>query len=98
MTETVRFPVHGMTCGACVSRITRSLRSLDGVTAVRVELRRETATVRREPARVSDATLAAAVSRAGYAADLAAIEILPPGPIRRQGFIERLFRRSPTER
>lgn len=91
--ETIRFPIRGMTCGACVSRITRSLRALDGVAAVRVDLGRETATVRREPARVSEATLAAAVSRAGYEADIAALEVLPPEPARRPGLLDRLLRR-----
>ncbi len=73
-TETVRFPVRGMTCGSCVSRITRAVRQLDGVTKVHVDLRRETVTVRREPALVSDAALAATVEAAGYRADLAAVE------------------------
>jgi Cu+-exporting ATPase len=61
-----------MTCGSCVYRITRAVRKLDGVTKVSVDLRRETATVRREPALVSNAVLAAAVAEAGYEADLAA--------------------------
>lgn len=93
MTELVRFPITGMTCGACVSRITRVLRSIDGVEAVRVDLRRETATVRREPARVSDATLAAAVSRAGYEAGIDSIETLPASPDRRRGILDRLLGR-----
>lgn len=70
MIETIRFPVLGMTCASCVSRITRALRKLDGVERVEVDLRRETATVRREAARVSNAALAAAVAAAGYEADL----------------------------
>jgi Cu+-exporting ATPase len=69
--ETIRFPVWGMTCGSCVNRITRAVRKLDGVTKVTVDLRRETVTVRREPALVSNAALAAAVAEAGYEADLA---------------------------
>ena len=75
--QTVRFPVAGMTCTSCVNRITRAIRKLDGVTRVDVDLRRETATVVREPASASDATLAAAVAEAGYEADLAAAVILP---------------------
>jgi copper chaperone CopZ len=50
-----------MTCGSCVNRITGAVRRLDGVTKVSVDLRNETATVRREPALVSNADLAAAV-------------------------------------
>ncbi len=77
--ETIRFPVRGMTCGSCVNRITRAVRKLDGVTKVDVDLRRETATVRREPALVSNAALAAAVAGAGYDADLEAAVVLPVG-------------------
>ena len=76
-TETIRFPIAGMTCGACVNRITRTVQKLDGVARVRVDLRRETATVHREPALVSNAALAAAVEAAGYAADLDTAVILP---------------------
>jgi Cu+-exporting ATPase len=68
-TETIRFPVAGMTCGSCVNRITRVVRRLPGVTKVDVDLRRETAP--RPPALVSNAALAAAVAEAGYEADLA---------------------------
>ena len=76
--EIIRFPVRGMTCGSCVNRITRAIRRLDGTSRVRVDLRTETVTVRREPALVSNAALAAAVANAGYDADLDAAELLPP--------------------
>lgn len=89
--ETVRFPVAGMTCTSCVNRITRAIRKLDGVTRVDVDLRRETATVVREPASVSDAALAAAVSEAGYEADLGSAEILPTVPHR--SLLDRLLGR-----
>jgi Cu+-exporting ATPase len=88
--ETIRFPVAGMTCGSCVNRITRALRKLDGVARVTVDLRRETATVSREPALVSNAALAAAVADAGYAADMAAAVTVSPD--QRQGFVARLLR------
>ena len=70
--ETIRFPVAGMTCGSCVNRITRAIRRLRRRHEVDVDLRRETATVSREPALVSNAALAAAVAEAGYVADLEA--------------------------
>ncbi|HEX5591106.1 MAG TPA: heavy-metal-associated domain-containing protein [Candidatus Limnocylindrales bacterium] len=72
--EEVRIPVSGMVCGSCVGRITRAVRGLDGVHSVRVDLSLEAVTVRREPASVSDAQLAAAITVAGYDADLAALE------------------------
>lgn len=89
--ETIRFPVTGMTCGSCVNRITRAVRKLDGVTKVTVDLRRETATVRREPALVSNAALVAAVAEAGYEADVAAS--VPVARDADRGLIARLFRR-----
>jgi Cu+-exporting ATPase len=79
-----------MTCGSCVNRITRALRKLDGVARVTVDLRRETATVSREPVLVSNAALAAAVADAGYAADMAAAVTVSPD--QRQGFVARLLR------
>ncbi|MDL2335455.1 MAG: heavy metal-associated domain-containing protein [Chloroflexota bacterium] len=69
MTDTIRFPIIGMTCGSCVNRITRALKKVDGVTRVRVDLGGETATVTRQPG-VTNAALAGAISRAGYEADL----------------------------
>jgi copper chaperone CopZ len=66
-----------MTCGSCVDHITRAVRRLDGVTKVSVDLRNETATVRRKPALVSNAALAAAVADAGYTADLSAGVVVP---------------------
>ncbi|OGO54158.1 MAG: hypothetical protein A2V84_11785 [Chloroflexi bacterium RBG_16_70_13] len=88
-TETIRFPVAGMTCGSCVNRITRALRKLDGVTRVSVDLRRETATVSREPALVSNAALAAAVVGAGYEPALDAAITVPTATSR--GFLARFF-------
>jgi Cu+-exporting ATPase len=67
--ETVRLPIEGMTCGSCVGRIERMVRRLDGVERVRVSLRDETMTVRRDPLLASDTQLALAVEQAGYRAD-----------------------------
>ena len=90
--EIIRFPVAGMTCGSCVNRITRAVQKVEGVTRVTVDLRQETATVRREPALVSNAVLAAAVEGAGYQANLEAAAVLPPGSDR--SFIDRLLGRA----
>ena len=89
--EAIRFPVAGMTCTACVNRITRAVRRLDGVSKVDVDLRHETATVRREPALVTNAALAGAVRKAGYEADLSAAVIVPLAETR--GLLGRLLSR-----
>ena len=90
--EAVRFPVSGMVCGSCVSRITRAVKRLDGVSGVRVDLGRELVTVRRERGSASDDALAAAVAEAGYQADAAAAVLVPLDEP--SGILTRLFRRS----
>lgn len=89
--ESVVFPVRGMTCSSCINRITRSLRKVDGVTKVRVDLRSETATVTRVGGRAPDAMLAAAVSGAGYEADLSAVTVAPA--VAPTGLLSRLLGR-----
>jgi copper chaperone CopZ len=68
--ETIQFPIEGMTCTSCVNRITRVLRTVDGVEQVRIDLRNETATVRRDPDRASNQALAVAIAAGGYRARL----------------------------
>jgi Cu+-exporting ATPase len=89
--ETIRFSVVGMTCGSCVNRITRTLRKVDGVARVKVDLRQETATVGRDPDLVSNAALAAAVEAAGYEADLGAAVIV--ATVEPRGLLDRLLGR-----
>lgn len=62
----IRFPVDGMTCSSCVVRISRALRTLDGVRGVHVSLGRGLVTVRHEPGSAPTAAIAAAVESAGY--------------------------------
>ena len=66
--QIVSFPVDGMTCAACVNRITRFLSKVEGVEEASVNLAAESATVRFDPARVGVADLASAVEAAGYEA------------------------------
>jgi copper chaperone CopZ len=89
--ETIRFSVAGMTCGSCVNRITRTLRKVDGVARVKVDLRHETATVGRDSDLVSNAALAAAVEAAGYEADLGTAVIVATAEPR--GLLDRLLGR-----
>ncbi|MGZ8438386.1 MAG: heavy-metal-associated domain-containing protein [Candidatus Limnocylindrales bacterium] len=91
MSETIRFPIEGMTCTSCVNRITRALRKLDGVEQVRVDLARETATVRRDAALATDSALATAIAAVGYEADLGSAVAVPSAD--RPGFAARLTAR-----
>ncbi len=69
-TTSVRFPVEGMTCASCVSRIERYLRKVDGVTQANVNLVTESASVVFDPTRLGLEDLGAAVEAAGYEARL----------------------------
>jgi P-type Cu+ transporter len=66
--DTVSFPVEGMTCAACVNRITRFLANVDGVEDANVNLATETATVRFDRGRIGLDRLGDAVEAAGYEA------------------------------
>jgi Cu+-exporting ATPase len=89
-TESIRIPVEGMTCQSCVGRITRAVRRVDGVKAVKVRLGDETATVRYEPARVPVFAILAAISAAGYDARSERIERVVEKPHR--SLLDRLMR------
>ena len=87
-TQTLTFPVAGMTCAACVHHVTQALRAVDGVGAVSINLATERATISLTPTAAADtdaytdiadadgdpdiAALAAAVAAAGYRLDTAA--------------------------
>ncbi len=62
MTKTVT--IEGMSCKHCAMRVEKALNALPGVTAA-VDLNAASATVTAD-AEIDDATLAAAVSGAGY--------------------------------
>ncbi len=60
-----QFPVEGMTCASCASRVERALSGVAGVTAASINLATEQASVTAQ-AGVSMATLTRAVEKAGY--------------------------------
>ncbi|HVJ88879.1 MAG TPA: copper ion binding protein, partial [Labilithrix sp.] len=64
--KTVELGVIGMTCAACVRRVERALRSLEGVRDVNVNLVTHRANITFDAATVSTDTLAAALEKAGY--------------------------------
>ncbi len=78
MSDHVRFPIEGMTCTSCASRITRAVRKLDGVESVKVDLGSDSGDVAFDPARTSFVAIAAAVRQAGYEAQIERVEPLAP--------------------
>jgi copper chaperone CopZ/pimeloyl-ACP methyl ester carboxylesterase len=58
--------IGGMTCAACVNRVTKALNRIDGVSDATVNLAAETASVRFDSTVVDLAGLTAAVAKAGY--------------------------------
>lgn len=71
-TVTERYAVRGMTCASCVRHVEAALAAVAGVQAVRVDLARGVATVRRVPSISSPEALREAVSAAGYALEAVA--------------------------
>ena len=67
-TETFAFPIEGMTCGACATRVEKALLQVPGVVAANVNLAIERADVRAVPGVTRLADLAEAVTKAGYGA------------------------------
>ena len=57
--------IEGMMCQHCVAHVTKALQGIEGVTSVEVNLKKKTAVVDLG-AEVSDATLTAAITDAGY--------------------------------
>jgi P-type Cu+ transporter len=62
----VTLPVEGMTCASCVSRVEKALKKVEGVRMANVNLATEKVTIAYDQKRTSLATLARAVSEAGY--------------------------------
>jgi copper ion binding protein len=95
MGNLVRFPIDGMTCTSCVSRITRALRKLDGVESVKVDLVSDSAIVGFDVKKTSLEAIGAAIVHAGYEPhpELAA----PFSPAAPRGILKRLGLRKCTE-
>ena len=69
-TQQVTMDVGGMTCASCVNIVEKTLEKVDGVSDASVNLATESARVTYDPATVSPDTLAQAVDRAGYHAEI----------------------------
>ena len=67
-TATATIPIEGMSCAACVARVKRTLKSIDGVRNVEVRLAQRDARVRYVKTKVTPERLAAAINKLGYKA------------------------------
>jgi Cu+-exporting ATPase len=66
ITDRIEFPVTGMTCASCQTRVEKALRKVDGVLSVNVNLATERAVVEYAPSDTNWSTLKVAVEKAGY--------------------------------
>jgi copper chaperone CopZ len=65
-TQMTTLRIDGMSCGACVSHVSRALEGMTGVVHVEVDLPRQQASVEHCPDGVDEASLIAAIEGAGY--------------------------------
>jgi len=72
----VAIPITGMTCANCVATVERSLRKIDGVQEVVVNLSSERATVAYDPSRTGISDITARINRAGYGIAIGIADIL----------------------
>ena len=68
--QTLKFDVHGMTCGGCTGSVQRALSKIDGVSHVDVALSPGSATLEADTSRVTPGQIEAAISSLGYQAKL----------------------------
>jgi copper chaperone CopZ len=64
--DSLKLTIHGMSCGHCVMRVSKTLTALDGVVVDQVSI--GAVSLRFDPARIDGARIAAALSEAGYEA------------------------------
>ena len=64
--ETKKFDVTGMTCAACVAHVEKSVKKLEGIEMVNVQLMTNSMTVAYDGKRVSDKMIEDSVRKAGY--------------------------------
>ena len=64
--KTETFKVGGMTCGGCVSAVTKALKAVDGVKDVAVSLTPGQATVEFDETAATPQRLREAIERAGF--------------------------------
>jgi len=73
-TEKISLPVEGMTCASCVSRVEKSIKNIDGVEDVVVNLASEKATLSIDKSKVNIEEIKKVVGEAGYNVNLSSFE------------------------
>jgi len=68
--QTEHLKVTGMTCGSCTSKVTNTLKTMPGVSDVKVSLSAGEATVQYDERLTSPDQLKSAVKGAGYGVDV----------------------------
>lgn len=66
--RTVTVPIEGMSCGACAARVKKTLKAIDGVREVHVNLEQRNASIEYEQGKVAPERLTAAINGLGYKA------------------------------
>ncbi|MGO9337603.1 MAG: heavy metal translocating P-type ATPase [Terracidiphilus sp.] len=79
-TESITFPILGMTCASCQHHVETALSSTAGVQSAHVGLMANRATVEFDPASTNPANLVEAVRAAGYDAVLPRVSVLGVQP------------------
>lgn len=75
MTQELQIGVQGMTCAACVTRVERGLKKVEGVAGALVNLATENATVTYDPDKTSPVALLEKVRETGYTPLVAEAEL-----------------------
>lgn len=70
ITEKISLPVEGMTCASCVARVEKSIKKIDGVEDVAVNLASEKAMLSIDKSKVNITEIKKAVEEAGYKVNL----------------------------
>lgn len=66
--QTVKMPVNGMVCNACQSNVKKTIKSVDGVTDVEVNLEKKFALFAYDPQKVKPEQVQKAVNDKGFTA------------------------------
>jgi len=72
-----KFHVGGMTCSACSARVDKAVRGLDGITDVTVNVLTNSMVAEYDESRITDASIIAAVTEAGYTASVSGSDPKP---------------------